>query len=494
MRSTFPSSGGKLKRTNPFFSVGTHADGFHDENLPLPLSWRDDPSISLSDWTIVASFSCFSDENTSNETDSCDNNVVDDDDNRKSKLNNEADIEQNPPRTYHVHRTVLGAGARQCQYFSSLFQQVSCLEHATNTSQLQFCSLEELDGFEIFLDFLYNGVYLEAGQNAVVSRHLALYFQCQAFMSQVNQFIARDLTPDRAALYLIESTKYGDERLIQSATQLCAHYFVDVTDLNSLSTSMFLSILKSPQLKCCSRVLSLKVNSYLCSLAKEDVTAQLLHEFTRVEIMPELDSVAARGILRVLKQVDTSEQKAWSSLQNLARRCADAISMEGWTSIQVDKLIEDLGHKWDDDGSWHQKSDFASLVLSSALSRAQEVCTMQGWELENLRNELAMLRRHSNYDSVQDITNRSVVHLFSDVLNALDETTRDNHDVDIHDDDNESDRFSSLMGDYSNDSINSHNNNMNLNAPWTSNCSRRRRPTGFHRNRSFTSRNTLTDT
>jgi hypothetical protein len=483
MRSSFSSSGGKLKRTNPFFSVGTHADGFHDENMPLPLSWRDDPSISLSDWTIVASLtSSAHDESTSNK-----DNVYDDGDgqiDRKNEQTNKTATENSLPRTYHVHRTVLGAGSRQCQYFSSLFQQVSCLEHATNTSQLKFSSLEELDGFEIFLDFLYTGVYMEAGHNAVVSRHLALYFQCQAFMSQVNHFIARDLTPDRAAWYLIEATKYADDRLIRGATQLCAHYFVDVTDLNSLSTSMFLSILKSPQLKCCSRVLSLKVNSYLSSLPNEDITAQLLHELTRVEIMPELDSVAARGILRILKQVDTSEQKAWSSLQNLARRCADAISSEGWTSIQVDRLIEDLGHKWDEDGTWHQTSDFAALVLSSALSRAQEVCTMQGWELENLRNELAMLRRHANYDSVQDNANRSVLHLFSDVLNTLDETTGSNH----HDDDDfyESDRYSTLMGlgDYNNESINSHSSN--------SNCSRRRRSTDYSRNRS-TSRNTLSD-
>jgi hypothetical protein len=373
----------KMKRTNKFFCVDTAADGFQVETLSQPLSWRDDPSISLSDWTIVASFG-------------------------------------DEQRTCHVHRSVLGAGTRQCQYFCSLFRQSSCQEHSNSTSQFHFSSLEELDGLESLLDFLYSGSYEVTGDNPVVARHLALYFQCQAFMSHVNQYIAHDLTPDRAAWYLMEAKKFKDDRLVLSATQLCAHSLVDVSDLHLLSTSLFQSILDSPDLQCNSRVLSLKVNTYLASLGCQDITARLLHDFTKTEIMPDIDAVAARGLLHLLKTIDASDNDDWCSLHNLARRCTDAISLQGWRSINVEKLTRDFGHSWQHHGKWHQESRFALLAMSSALSRAQEVCTMQEWELENLRNELSRLRQRSTEDA--DDFNHNLTYFDPDVLVALDAT------------------------------------------------------------------------
>lgn len=381
MKTSFQGTG-MSRRTSKFFSVETTADGFQVETL-APLSWRDDPSISLSDWTIVASI-------------------------------------PDEQRTYYVHRAILGAGSRRCQYFCSLFRQSSCQEHTSSTSQFDFSSLEELDGFESLLDFLYTGSYVVAGDNAVVARHLALYFQCQAFMSHVNQYIARDLTPDRAAWYLMEATKFQDDRLVESATKLCAHALVDVSDLHLLSMPLFQSILDSPDLQCSSRVLSLKVNTYLASVGCQEITARLLHDFTKAEIMPDIDAVAARGLLRLLKTVDASDNDEWSSLHNLARRCTDAIALQGWRSINVEKLTHDFGHSWQHNGKWHQESNFALLAMSSALSRAQEVCTMQEWELENLRGEVNRLRRRSS-ESADDF-NDNLTYFDPDVLVALDAT------------------------------------------------------------------------
>jgi hypothetical protein len=265
----------KQQASRLLFSTDATADGFQEEDLAQPpLSWRDDPSVSLSDWTIVATAPEEEDQISRTTTTTTTTTTT---------------------RTYHVHRAILGAGSRKCQYFCSLFQQqqqqslLSCREHESNTSQIEFQSQDELDGLESLLDFLYSGgVYTAAAaigsnDNAVIGRHLAFYFQCSAFMKQVNLYIAQDLTtdqPNRCVWYLIQATNYSDDRLIQSATTLCARSLPDVTDLHllaSLSTGLFQSVLESPDLQCSSRVLSCKVNDYLCSIQLPGIT-ELLSE------------------------------------------------------------------------------------------------------------------------------------------------------------------------------------------------------------------------
>jgi hypothetical protein len=340
---------------NKVFSTDATHDGFQ-EDFTQPLSWRDEPETSLSDWTIEAK----TDEET---------------------------------RTFHVHRAILGAGSRKCQYFTSLFQSL-CLEHENNTSRIEFASTEEIDEMESLLDFAYSGKFVP-GDNAVVARYLALYFQNMEFMNKVNQFVSRDLTPKRAPWYLLEAMKYNDDRLIQSATTLCAQELRQVSDkdLQALPVDLFQKIIRSSELECGSRVLSLKVHAYISQRpCIEDATPRLLYDLTKDEIMPELDGIAARGFLRLMKTFNATKKEDddndWSLLRSLAKRCTDSIALNGWKTMDVEKLESDFGQEWDKQGEWHQKSDFALLAMSSALARAQEVCTMQEWEIQNLRAEV----------------------------------------------------------------------------------------------------------
>ena len=151
---------------------------------------------------------------------------------------------------------------------------------------------------------------------------------------------------------------------------------------------------------------------------KSIITARLLYDCTNPTIMPEVDAIPARGFLRLIKTLDsTASTKDWSLIHNLAKRCTDAIALEGYKSIKVDQLEHDFGKSWHDYGSWHQTSDFALLAMSSALSRAQEVCTMQEWEIENLKNELEQTRRCCRSESPDALD-----YFSPNVLNVLDAT------------------------------------------------------------------------
>ena len=92
-----------------------------------PLSWRDDPKTSLSDFTITVS--------------------PDDAVGAKRK---------GKPELYHVHKTVLGTGKRASQYFARLFQNDSLRENEEKRSTLTM--LPSACGcFPMFLDFVYTG-------------------------------------------------------------------------------------------------------------------------------------------------------------------------------------------------------------------------------------------------------------------------------------------------------------------------------------------------
>jgi hypothetical protein len=344
-----------------YFSIDATNDGF-DHECSQPLSWRDDPCTSLSDWKIEASAEA-------------------------------------GKRTYNVHRAILGAGSRKCLYFTTLFHQPKCVEHENSTSHIEFMSTEELDELELFLDFVYSGKFVP-GENAVIARHLAFYFQCMEFMNKVNQFISRDLTPKRAPWYLLEATKYNDERLVNSATSLCAQALkeVDDKDLEALSVDLFKNIVDCSDLHCSGRILSLKVYTYLSH--QNQVTPKLLRALTKDQVMGELDVHAARGFLRIMKSFDTSNED-WPLLVSLAKRCTNAIALNGWRTIDVDSLERDFAKDWKEAGEWHQRSDFALYAMSSALSRAQEVCTMQEWEIQNLKSELERAKSSERKDRAE---------------------------------------------------------------------------------------------
>ena len=402
-RNMGATAGADVAVSTKFFVPEVSRDGFGEDTKPL--SWRDDADESLSDWTIVATTPL-------------------------------GDV-----RTYSVHKAVIGAGERKCLYFGALFH-TDCREHSMETSNISLQGPEELDALEIMLDFLYSGILTipgDDGPNVVILRHLAFYFQCKSFMTEINKFIEQDLTADRAPWYLMEATKYRDERLVASGLTICAHCLTEIAPakLRSIPVELFRFVLLSPQLNCDSRQLSRIVCDYLEKEVEQDdekiangrvpPAACVVLEFTQVNIMPEMDADAARRFLNMMRFMDATIDSEWEALQSLCQRCMDAIAEEKWMRDQNNKTKKkkqqqiktsknDKSHQDDDDQeeasdddddhhqeSWsrradwmdhrvyHRESGFVVEEMAASLRCAQRLHATQAQEIRRLKEEIARL-------------------------------------------------------------------------------------------------------
>ena len=249
------------------FDLGEYTGGRDPKVAVAPLSWRLDPEISLSDWTIQV-------------------NPVDGGDRA----------------TYHVHRAILGVAPRRSDYFAKAFSSSDFFEATTRTTEL---SLERsaVDAFPIFLDFLYTGNLDEATTElAAALRHCATYFAVPELYESSSAFIQGDLSVETAPTYLTEGATYADEKLQAAALKLCIENFPDFEagELTVLPPPLFVRVVEElpPPDDEYAEYLSKHVASY-CRAHPEAVDAVLLHSLTPADKMPAIAPSEAMFLLEL---------------------------------------------------------------------------------------------------------------------------------------------------------------------------------------------------
>jgi len=244
--------------------------------------------------------------------------------------------------TYHVHKNMLGVGPRRSAYFSRLFrttQQLTELESSTSVVRLE-CSAAA--AFPDMLDFVYSPVgNLDVStENAVALRHLSLYFGIRSLFSRVNAFIQGDLNASTSTTYLTEATIYHDDKLINVACMLCAHYFANssMVQLEALPPCLFRKVVKSSHLHCGSEVLSTRVSEY-CRAHPEAVEDNgYLESLTNPKKMPHVHPKEALYLLSLWIQNrscdgdndnhDGEDQSESTHTPSLQQRCITASSKD----------------------------------------------------------------------------------------------------------------------------------------------------------------------
>jgi hypothetical protein len=179
----------------------------------VPLSWRGDPSETLSDFTI---------------------DVISD---------------GKPSTRYPVHRCLLAVGERACQYFARLFSPRSGIQLAeVNDGCLKLpLSDAEAEAFPVFLDFVYGGELSLTRSSAPAMLHMASYLGCKALHDSTVDFIGNDITPSTAPLYLTGAENFGLGELTQAALELCNKNLelADIEEISKLEPDLMIRVIQT---------------------------------------------------------------------------------------------------------------------------------------------------------------------------------------------------------------------------------------------------------
>jgi hypothetical protein len=357
-----------------------------EDHQDVPLTWRGDPSETMSDWTIV---------------------IV---------------TEELQTITFHVHKSVLCYGPRQSRYIARLIlnQQSSSSSQKKNKHRSTRTTKVELDqrdadNVPILLDFIYalgsynscsgtvatlstsastltstslftapsedNCLSLEeiTHHNSVSLRHLARTFEIDSLMLAVNRFIQKDLNLKSGPKYLMEAAEYKDERLLESAQRLCTDNFeqLDIKNLVKLPAHIFRSLIMSLEnYEEDDDKLSQFMSEVVCRYLEKYpnlLSAELLLELTDSLLMPCLASEAAIGFTALIKKLDVNETELhWTELVELSRRCAKAVVQEyGWNDFSVTAAVDEyLGNAREGPAQVVSRTD--SLLFATSFAAALE--------------------------------------------------------------------------------------------------------------------------
>ena len=193
---------------------------------PAPLSWRQDRTESLSDWTIV--LTCEPPDPTR-------------------------------AKTYHVHKTMLAFGSNRSEYFEKMFKGggTRMAEDQTQTSKLQFMA-SACEAFPLLLDFMYGLPLAVDATNVVALRKLSNYLGIKTAFDEAQSFLHKELEPGSCtptstfAHHLIEAEACADDKLETAMLRLVAQGLetIEKNMLLALEPAMLMGVVQSELLHC----------------------------------------------------------------------------------------------------------------------------------------------------------------------------------------------------------------------------------------------------
>jgi hypothetical protein len=380
------------------------------------LSWRQDPAVNLSDWSIhvipeegkcqdvlgqaPAAASAFSVNGLIN---------IGSSDSETSETN-KVKTKQDPfGEVYHVHKSVLAATS---DYFYNLFH--TTLDTQEVALQCSIIRLEQAacDAFPLLLDYVYNPSGLTKRQkesrsaslrsdNASSVRFLANYFRIRDLYHVSSKFIRQDMDPQNFLTYLEGAHIFTDSTLREVVVKFCAKNIDHISEdaLIQVPMETFEEILEVFLCQYWNAVedrhFSLKLVSYVeaypdfyktvtfRSLMKEEneELEESLQETDERKLRPQLRSVHPKAALRFL-QLD----HIMAAYPCFRRHCANVCSTY-WQRIPL----------WDEECSL--PLDLADKVHKDALSRARhEIESLQWFVFDLLRSSFdEMDRKNENF-------------------------------------------------------------------------------------------------
>jgi BTB/POZ domain len=245
--------------------------------------------------------------------------------------------EEEVPVTYHVHRLVLSTGPTKSDFFENIVRN-----EPTNSTTEVVLSKSAARAYPEFLDFMYSREDLVDVNtvNAAALRYIGKYFGVRKLVALVTTFVRDDLKPNTSLHYLNAAAEFQDEKLMTTASQLCAQNIttsaVDREGLTSLDPPLFSMVVSFPEVACTSEELS----KYVAEFARKHVSEMnvaLLDVVTDNKNMATIDPCEAVYLLQLSEEYDDKS--------DLGARCIKscATAWYGTLVAQVEPSPDDAG-------------------------------------------------------------------------------------------------------------------------------------------------------
>jgi hypothetical protein len=276
-------------------------DGFYNNNTgDEVLTWRMDPRLSFSDWTIKV-----------------------------------IHLHHKRGDIYHIHKQIVSLGPYRSEFFSQHFLSTNTkhvLAHGVTTIELDH---KAALAFPHVLDFIYspNHEIRVCSENAVVLRFLGRILGVTILSKQVLDFIAKDISLANVMGYIQGAYDFEDARILVVASMLCASEIekidMDSPLLEQFKPEFFAQIAASRQIKDRSKChLTILITKYF---SIHDLDGVILAELLKHVDVPRIDCVSALKLLKILSQFEGSQEI--ETFDNLQRRCAKILT-ENWNDLR----------------------------------------------------------------------------------------------------------------------------------------------------------------
>jgi len=284
----------------------------HGEHDDQELTWRLDPSESMSDWTL---------------------RVL----NKGTKTVDE----------YHVHKNILAVGKRRSEYFVNVFKQRyrSSGSHASSASREEVEDVTEVvmencaaAVVPMLLDYMYSAqtVVQLSPETAPGMRYLSQFFGVRNLFENVMKFIQRDLSLRTVVKYYQAARELDDKKIANLAARHCARniHLIDTSHelFEVMDPEFFAKMLSSPGLDERKLHVSLLVTKY-CQLHRDEMSAETFLAITDETNLPVVHHTAAISLLGIEADLVVATNVAnMMDMTSLQERCIKGLAAH-WRAI-----------------------------------------------------------------------------------------------------------------------------------------------------------------
>jgi BTB/POZ domain len=316
------------------------------------LSWRLDPRVSHSDWTI---------------------RILGPD--RKAT-------------SFHVHKAALSVGHRKSQYFARTFQT-----HSTcNVTEIRNMTDLEVKALPLLLDYIYSGGLKISTASATALHALSRRFEIKSLHVRTKQYWTNDLNAKTAAVYFRHAKLLKETHIQKAIVKLCTKKLPVLLEINDMD--LFLQVMDSFETAFSEDVS--RVIATFCQQNMKQLDTALFFRIT-APLRQNIDPKAAVTLLHVQQALPDNTAEDAEKKKDFALRCINILAAEWTTEEPIFSLLPGvLQERYLQKSIEYARMDYQNAQKSqkqlqqrnAEMERAVEAAMKRAEEAERVKEEL----------------------------------------------------------------------------------------------------------